>query len=120
MPPVRMRGDGRKARNPKKTMLRLLGYMKRYLPILALVLICIFLASYAQTAGSAALGKLVDDYILPMVASGSTDFGPMLSFLVKLGALLGLGVSAAWLLALHLAGRLMWSRAARKLTINGG
>ena len=36
------------------------------------------------------------------------------------GALLGLGVSAAWLLALHLAGRLMWSRAARKLTINGG
>ena len=31
-----------------------------------------------------------------------------------------LGVSAAWLLALHLAGRLMWSRAARKLTINGG
>ena len=36
------------------------------------------------------------------------------------GALLGLGVSAAWLLALHLIGRLMWSRAARKLTINGG
>ena len=97
MPPVRMRGDGRKARNPKKTMLRLLGYMKRYLPILALVLICIFLASYAQTAGSAALGKLVDDYILPMVASGSTDFGPMLSFLVKLGALLGLGLVCAFL-----------------------
>ena len=97
MPPVRMRGDGRKARNPRKTMLRLLGYMKRYLPILALVLICIFLASYAQTAGSAALGKLVDDYILPMVASGSTDFGPMLSFLVKLGALLGLGLVCAFL-----------------------
>ena len=45
MPPVRMRGDGRKARNPRKTMLRLLGYMKRYLPILAVVLICIFLSS---------------------------------------------------------------------------
>ena len=97
MPPVRMRGDGRKARNPKKTLLRLLGYMKRYLPILALVLVCIFLSSYAQTAGSAALGKLVDDYILPMVASGSTDFGPMLSFLVKLGALLGLGLVCAFL-----------------------
>ncbi|MGN1016861.1 MAG: ABC transporter ATP-binding protein [Faecousia sp.] len=97
MPPVRMRGDGRKARNPKKTLLRLLGYMKRYLPILALVLICIFLSSYAQTAGSAALGNLVDDYILPMVATGSTDFGPLLKFLVKLGALLGLGLVCAFL-----------------------
>ena len=97
MPPVRMRGDGRKARNPKKTLLRLLGYMKRYLPILALVLVCIFLSSYAQTAGSAALGKLVDDYILPMVATGSTDFGPLLLFLVKLGALLGLGLVCAFL-----------------------
>ena len=97
MPPVRMRGDGRKARNPKKTLLRLLGYMKRYLPILILVLVCIFLSSYAQTAGSAALGQLVDDYILPMVASGSTDFGPLLKFLVKLGALLGLGLVCAFL-----------------------
>ena len=97
MPPVRMRGDGRKARNPKKTLLRLLGYMKRYLPILALVLICIFLASYAQTEGSAALGTLVDDYILPMVATNSTDFGPMLTFLAKLAALLGLGLLCSFL-----------------------
>ena len=31
MPPVRMRGDGRKAKNPKNTLLRILGYMKKYL-----------------------------------------------------------------------------------------
>ena len=30
MPPVRMQGDGRKAKNPKKTLARLLGYMKPY------------------------------------------------------------------------------------------
>ena len=38
MPPVRMRGDGRKAKNPAKTFLRLLGYMKNYIPILLVVL----------------------------------------------------------------------------------
>ena len=41
MPPVRMRGDGRKAKNPRKTLLRLLGYMKPYLPTLGVVLLCI-------------------------------------------------------------------------------
>ena len=49
MPPVRMRGDGRMAKNPKKTLLRLLGYMRKYLPILVVVLVCIFLTSFAQT-----------------------------------------------------------------------
>ena len=39
MPPVRMRGDGRKAKNPKKTLLRLLSYMKPYLPTLGVVLL---------------------------------------------------------------------------------
>ena len=29
MPPARMRGDGRKAKNPAKTLARLLGYLKK-------------------------------------------------------------------------------------------
>ena len=56
MPPVHMRGDGRKAKNPKKTLLRLLGYLKPYAPSLLVVLVCIFLAAYASTRGSTALG----------------------------------------------------------------
>ena len=28
MPPAKMRGDGRKAKDPKKTLLRLLSYLK--------------------------------------------------------------------------------------------
>ena len=31
MPPVKMKGDGRKARDPKKTLTRLLGYMRKYI-----------------------------------------------------------------------------------------
>ena len=87
MPPVRMSGDGRLAKDPKKTLLRLLGYMKRYIPVLILVLICIILTSVAQTMGSRSLGTLVDDYILPMVESGSTDFGPVVSYLIKVACI---------------------------------
>ena len=97
MPPVRMRGDGRKASNPKKTLLRLLSYLKKYTPILVLVLVCILLASVAQAQGSRALGPLVDDYILPMVESGSTDFSPLFGYLAKLACMFGLGILGSFL-----------------------
>ncbi len=97
MPPVRPRGDGRKARNPKKTLTRLLSYMKKYIPILVIVLVCITVTSYAQTRMSTALGDLVDDYIKPMIAQGSTDFGPLAKFLLKVAAVLAAGIFCAWL-----------------------
>ena len=97
MPPVKMKGDGRMAKNPKKTLMRLLGYMKKYIPTLIVVLLCICITAFASTTGSAALGTLVDDYILPMVASGSTDFGPIAAFLVRIGCIFAVGIFAAWL-----------------------
>jgi len=96
-PPGRMRGDGRKAKNAKKTLLRLLSYMRKHLPTLVIVLLCIFAATYAQTTGSAALGKLVDDFILPMVTSGSADYAPLTAFLVRIGCIFVVGILCAWL-----------------------
>ena len=97
MPPVRMKGDGRMAKDPKKTLLRLLGYMKPHIPVLIIVLLCIILSSFAQTMGSQSLGTLVDDYILPMVESGSTDFQPTLAYLVKIACIFGAGILAGFL-----------------------
>ncbi len=97
MPPVRMRGDGRMAENPKQTLLRLLGYMKKYSATLVIVLAAIVMTSVAQTISSRSLGTLVDDYILPMVASGSRDFGPMAGYLTKIAILLGVGAFCAFL-----------------------
>ena len=97
MPPVKMRGDGRMARNPKKTLLRLLRYMRKYTPVLIIVLVCIFLSSFAQTMGSRSLGTLVDDYILPMVESGSQDYGPMVGYLTKIALIFALGILSSFL-----------------------
>ena len=92
MPPAKMRGDGRKAKNPKQTLLRLLSYLKRYLGVLALVVGCIVLHALAQSISSTSLGKLVDRFILPMVASGSTDFGPLFDFLVTIACFFLVGM----------------------------
>ena len=97
MPPVKMKGDGRKARDPKKTLTRLLGYMRKYIPILVIVLLCICVNAFASTTGSAALGTLVDDYILPMVESGSTDFDPIFDFLIRIACIFALGIFCSWL-----------------------
>ena len=96
MPPVRMRGDGRKAKNPKLTLLRLLSYMKKYIPNLIGVLICIIVAALASTQSSMVIGQLVDDYILPMVSSGSTDFGPLIQFLITMALIFLAGMAASF------------------------
>ena len=97
MPPVRFSKDGRKAKDPKKTLLRLLGYMKHYIPNLLAVLVCILISAIASTRGSENIGNLVDDYILPMVASGSTDFAPLAKYLVGIGAIFAAGMVASFL-----------------------
>ena len=97
MPPVKMRGDGRKAKNPGKTFLRLLSYMKRYIPNLVLVILCIVMGAVAQTTGSENIGRLVDDYILPMVASGSRDFGPLVEYLLGIALIFAAGMVASFL-----------------------
>ena len=104
MPPVRMRGDGRKAKSPKKTLLRLLSYLKQYKYILAIVMVCIVINAIAQTAGPAALGKLVDQYITPMLKTKSNDFAPVLAFLLELLAIYVIGIVASFLLNFLMAG----------------
>ena len=104
MPPARMRGDGRKAKNPGKTLLRLLGYMKKYWYILAIVFCCIVVNSIAQTTGSVALGQLVDDYILPMVAAGNSDFAPVLKFLLGIAGIYVIGIAASFLMNFLMVG----------------
>ena len=97
MAPKRMRGDGRKAKDPRKTLLRLLGYLKKYWYILAIVALCIVLTAVAQTNTSAALGSLVDNYILPMVESGSSDYSSLLNFLIQIACIYLLGMLGSFL-----------------------
>ena len=97
MPPMKFSKDGRKAKNPKKTLMRLISYMKHYIPNLLAVLVCIIISAIASTRGSENIGNLVDEFILPMVASGSTDFAPLAKYLVGIGAIFAAGMIAAFL-----------------------
>ena len=97
MPPVRMHGDGRMAKDPKKTLFRLLSYLKKHMVVMVLVILCILVAAYATITGSTALGKIVDNFILPMVAEGSVDFAPLGAFLMRVSLIFLLGIVATFL-----------------------
>ncbi len=97
MAPPRMRGDGRKAKNPGKTILRILSYMKSYIPHLAAVMLCIYAVAQVQATSSEHVGTLVDDFILPMVKSGSTDFAPLVSYLIRLACIFVFGILCSFL-----------------------
>ena len=104
MPPVRMNGDGRMAKDPKKTLGRLMKYLLQYKLTIFIVLLCIFTTAMVQSQSATALGKLVDNYILPMVKSGSTDFGPIWNFLVRLACIFVIGMLASFLQSFLMVG----------------
>ena len=97
MPPVKMRGDGRKAKNPKKTLARLLGYMGKYRGTLIGVALCVVFSAVAQAASSASLGTLVDDYITPMLSQTAPDFGPLIRFLAMMACVYLIGMVSSFL-----------------------
>ena len=96
-PPHRMHGPFKKARDPKKTLLRILSYLKHYIPNLITVMLCIVASAVASTVGSTALGSLVDDYILPLVGSGSADFTALWNYILMLAGIFLVGIIANFL-----------------------
>ena len=93
---VKMRGDGRMAKNPKQTISRLLSYMARYKGTLAVVGVSVVFSAVAQTASSASLGTLVDDYITPMLSQAVPDFAPLLRFLGMMACVYFVGLVSAF------------------------
>ena len=86
-----------KVANPGKLLKRIMGEVfKHYAPHCAVVLICIFLSAFANVRASLFLQTLIDDYITPMVQQQSTDFGPLVGALVKIGCIYLVGILASW------------------------
>ena len=94
MPPVKNKNVGRKAKNPKQTFSRLLGYLKPYWGVLILVVLCILFSSIAQAVSSASLGRLVDDYVAPMLRGEEVN---LVGFLLLMACIYLVGIVCSFL-----------------------
>ena len=97
MPPVHMKGDGRKAKNPKKTLARLFSYMKPYRGTMILVVVCILLASLASALSSYSLEPLIENYIKPLTGQTDPDFAPLIAFLIFMATIYIVGIVSSFL-----------------------
>ena len=96
MPPVKMRGDGRKAKNPKKTFTRLLSYLLPYKFNIIGMVLCTVLSTVASVLSNTSAGKLISDYVEPMLKTQSVDFGPMVRFLCIMACIYLAGILASF------------------------
>ena len=96
MPPVKMRGDGRKAKNPKKTFLRLLSYLLPYkLNIIGMV-VCTVLATVASVLSNTAAGTLINDYVKPLIGQANPNYEPLVRFLWAMACVYLAGMLASY------------------------
>ena len=75
----------------KKTLKRLLSYLKNYKGTIVLVTICILLSAVAGAASSMFLQTLIDDYITPMVGQSSPDFSGFIRALITMAVIYLIG-----------------------------
>ena len=80
-----------------KLISRVICYMLHYYKYLfLLVIVCILINAVTTVIGATFPQTLVDDYIIPMLASGSRDFSGLAADLVRLACIMGIGVIAAF------------------------
>ena len=97
MPPVKMRGDGRKAKNPKKTFFRLISYLKPYKVNIIGMVICTILSTVASVLSNTSVSKVIEDYVKPMLGMQNPDFAPLVRFLGLRACLYLFGLVATFL-----------------------
>ena len=85
-------------KNGASSLARLLKYMIKVNKLSMLfVVICIFISAFAQMQGMVFIQSLVDDYITPMLTSGSNDFSGLAEALIKVGVLYGVGIVSSFI-----------------------
>ena len=87
------RGPKPKIKNPGKLFARLMGFIfKKYLPACIIVMICIFVSVLANVQGTMFTKNLIDDYIVPLLKTGTPDYGPLLAAMGRVAVFYGIGV----------------------------
>ena len=75
----------------KKTLFRLLSYMKPYRLHLVFVFICIAVSAFASVMSSLFLKSLIDDYISPLLLESNPNFSGLLYALLQMAVIYVIG-----------------------------
>ena len=84
-------------KNSFAVLKRVFRYMMHYYKLpFTMVVLCILISAIASVIGATFPQTLVDDYIVPMLQTGSTDFSGLGHAMIRLICILAVGVLAAY------------------------
>ena len=84
-------------KNSLAVLKRVFRYMMHYYKLpFTMVVLCILISAIASVIGATFPQTLVDDYIVPMLQTGSTDFSGLGHAMIRLICILAVGVLAAY------------------------
>lgn len=87
----------KKEKLDKQTVKRLFSYLLEYKFKLFIVVICILISSLVSIASSLFLGKLIDNYIIPLTTSANPDFSNLLKFILTMATVYIIGILSSFL-----------------------
>lgn len=89
--------QGPKVKNPMKVLKRLIGIIfKKYKIQMILVFALIVLGVFSNVQGTLFIQSLIDDYINPMLSTGSKDFTPLVFAILRVAGFYLLGAAATY------------------------
>ena len=89
--------EGPSKKNSLAVLKRVFRYMMHYYKLpFTMVVLCILISAIASVIGATFPQTLVDDYIVPMLQTGSTDFSGLGHAMLRLICILAVGVLAAY------------------------
>ena len=80
----------------KRTVLRLMTYLKPFWPRLILVLLCIIINAVATASAATFLGRIIDDHITPLLREANPDYSGLLATILQMAALYALAIVAVF------------------------
>ena len=95
MPPKKTKSTV-KPKNVKKTILRILSYMRGFQVHLFFAVLCIVVSAAASIAGTYFLKPLINNYILPFIGHQNPDLSDFILMLAVMAAIYLLGVAATF------------------------
>ncbi len=89
---------GKRAKDAKGTLKRLIGYIaKGNKARLAIVFVLLLISTIASVASSLFLKSLIDDYIAPLIGQSAPDFAPLFGALSMMACIYLAGMLASYL-----------------------
>lgn len=96
---------GEKAKNPKKTFLRLMGdVFKGRMFFIAVILICVVLSAISTTYSATFIGDFIDDVVIPLKGVSNPDFSMAIAYLLKFALVVTISIIASFIVSWIMVG----------------